>query len=103
MKVIDDDGGLGTDLIDEIYLQIPPTLNLVETSQTVTGSFERAVLIMGYSLTCTQNYYGPDCSTYCVPSDNSMGHYECDTSSGNKICLPGYQNPENDCTEGDAV
>ena len=101
VRVIDNDGYFHADLIDEVYLHIPPNLNLTVASQTIAGIFDRAVLIMEYSLTCTQNYYGSDCSTYCVPSDNSMGHYNCAPSNGSKICLPEYQNPDTNCTESE--
>ena len=67
----------------------------------LTGEFGKVQLIISYEVRCQQNYYSTDCSTYCVPSDNSMGHYNCDPSNGNKICLPGYQNPVTNCIEGE--
>ena len=97
-----DDNAIGSEPIDEVKVQVPGAKGEV-TSQTFTGTSGIVSLVLSYSLTCTQNYYGSDCSTYCVPSDNSDGHYNCNPSNGTKICLPGYQNPENDCTEGDAV
>ena len=102
LEVIDDDDLLGSELIEEVKMQVPGTKGAV-TSQTLTGTSGTVSLVLSYSLTCTQNYYGSNCSTYCVPSDNSMGHYTCDPSNGNKLCFPEYQNPENNCTEGDAV
>ena len=102
VEVNDQDSPFGSEfeLIDEVKVQLPGTPGAVP-SQTVTGTYGIVSLTLSYSLTCTQNYYGPNCSTYCVPSDNSMGHYNCNTSTGSKICLPGYQKPETDCTEGD--
>ena len=102
VEVRDDDSPFfGSELIDEIKVQVPGTIGKVSSQESV-GTYGVVLLVLSYSVTCTQNYYGPDCSTYCVPSDNSMGHYNCDPSNGSKICLQGYQNPENDCTEGDA-
>ena len=101
VEVVDNDP-FDIDLIDEVKVLVPGTKGEV-TSQTFIGTFGIVSLVLSYSLTCTQNYYGSNCTTYCVPSDNNMGHYNCDPSNGNKICLPGYQNPESDCTEGDAV
>ena len=99
IEVVDDDGLLGSEPIDEVRVQVPGTKG-ASLSQTFIGTSEIVSLVLSYSLTCTQNYYGSNCSTYCVPSNN-MSHYNCDLSNGNKICLPGYQNPETDCTEGD--
>ncbi len=39
---------------------------------------------------------GPDCG--CTSRDDFTGHFTCDTN-GTKVCLPGYQNPETNCTE----
>ena len=50
-----------------------------------------------YQLQCAQNYYGPNCSTQCIPQDDSYGHYDCD-SEGNRYCLPGYTGEESNCT-----
>ena len=71
------------------------------SSIMLTGEKGKVELIISYEVRCQQNYYSTDCSTYCVPSDNSMGHYNCDPSNGNKICLPGYQNPVTNCIEGE--
>ena len=41
---------------------------------------------------CHENYYGIlpgiDCKKKCVPQDNDLGHYFCD-SDGKKICRSG--------------
>ena len=43
--------------------------------------------------------YGDDCSVFCEPSDNdAAGHFTCG-STGEKVCLPGYQSPDSNCTE----
>ena len=34
----------------------------------------------------------------CEPRDDSTGHFNC-TTDGNKVCLPGYQDPETNCVE----
>ena len=49
---------------------------------------------------CQPNYYGVRCSTYCIETDSdSAGHYMCNPIDGSKICLPGYNNLENNCQE----
>ena len=41
-------------------------------------------------LYCDNNWYGIDCSTYCVPVNQSnIGHYGCDPDTGEKVCLDG--------------
>ena len=48
---------------------------------------------------CKENYTGSDCGIMvCEPRDDSTGHFKCDIN-GNKVCLPGYQNPETNCIE----
>lgn len=37
------------------------------------------------SIPCPNNYYGPNCVTYCKPIDSCSGHYTCD-GDGNRIC-----------------
>ncbi|XP_060578018.1 protein crumbs homolog 1-like [Ruditapes philippinarum] len=40
---------------------------------------------------CLPNEYGHNC-TYCIAKDTcEEGHYKCDTDTGSKVCLPGYQ------------
>ena len=51
-----------------------------------------------YKFTCSQDYYGTDCSVYCVPTNDSSGHYSCG-SNGDKICLPGYINSSANCIQ----
>ncbi len=43
---------------------------------------------------CLPDYYGPECSVYCVPRNDSIGHYTCNETDGAKICLPDYYGPE---------
>ncbi|KAL4216822.1 hypothetical protein ACF0H5_024543 [Mactra antiquata] len=39
---------------------------------------------------CPADYYGQDCHTFCKPQNDCHGHYVCDQSTGNKICLSGW-------------
>ena len=46
-------------------------------------------LVIWIELYCDTDSYGSDC-THCVPVDrNNIGHYICDTNTGEKQCLPG--------------
>ena len=40
---------------------------------------------------CDANYYGADCNTLCIGRDDSSGHYYCDKTTGNKVCLDGWR------------
>ena len=53
-----------------------------------------------YRLACTNdNYYGNDCSVYCKSqNDENTGHYSCNETTGQKICLSGYVDPGSNCT-----
>ena len=39
---------------------------------------------------CPNHYYGEDCTTYCREENSCMGHYTCDPSTGEQICMDGY-------------
>ena len=52
---------------------------------------------------CKKNYTGSDCGNMiCEPRDDSTGHFTCDIN-GEKVCLPGYQNPGTNCVEAVAT
>ena len=46
---------------------------------------------------CAPNYYPAGvCRKFCIPTDDSTGHYTCD-SNGDRVCLPRYKSPDNNC------
>ena len=101
--VEDDDDRNPDDLIDRIIVDVPSSPILV-ISRTVTGVFNRASLVLSYFLSCSQHYYGSDCSVNCIPhNDDVNGHYICNTTTGSIICRDGWQNPNNNCREGNIV
>lgn len=51
------------------------------------------------TLVCEDGYYGDNCNVYCVPRRDSGGHYDCDSSTGLKVCLKGFENPTTNCTQ----
>ncbi len=71
------------------------TTPLTVVSTTSIGGYSRT-LQLSYQVICLRDldYYGPECSVYCVPRNDSIGHYTCDESDGMKICLPDYYGPE---------
>ncbi|NP_001158418.1 delta protein precursor [Saccoglossus kowalevskii] len=42
-----------------------------------------------YRIVCDEHYFGEECSDFCRPRDDNLGHYTCD-AFGNKVCLPGW-------------
>ena len=41
--------------------------------------------------TCRDNYFREDCSVYCKANNDSLGHYTCDSATGKKICMEGWE------------
>ncbi|CAH1802514.1 unnamed protein product [Owenia fusiformis] len=53
----------------------------------------------GYDCLCSPNYHGNHCEILCKDADDCIyGHYVCNTSTGEKICLDGWAMPEVNCT-----
>ena len=51
-------------------------------------------------VTCAQDYYPQNiCNVFCQPRDDSGGHITCDTVTGDKICLQGYEKPSRNCLD----
>ena len=53
---------------------------------------------VSFRVVCTENFYGPNCSTYCQPQNDTRGRYTCD-SEGDIVCLEGFQVPATNCTQ----
>ena len=50
-------------------------------------------LALTYRLRCAPHHFGAQCSVNCVPSDDDVsGHYTCEQSSGERVCLAGWRN-----------
>ena len=86
------------ELIDEIFIEIPKSIGLTVENEAV-GVYHLATLLLSYTLVCSEGYYGSNCSTFCVPHNDTNGHYDCNQVTGEKVCLSGYQNPDSNCTE----
>ena len=80
------------DHLEDIFINVPA----LPVSNTVRGIYRsnRVTLNMFFSIDCEDDYYGRDCSTFCVARDNANGHYTCDEDDGSQICLPNYYGPE---------
>ncbi|XP_078363782.1 uncharacterized protein LOC144648000, partial [Oculina patagonica] len=101
LDVWDDDSrningtGHANDHVDTLnydVVNVPAQKNLqnaVAKSITLTG--KRSSTRISVRVYCDADYYGADCNTYCVGRDDSGGHYKCDESTGNKVCLTGWR------------
>ena len=55
------------------------------------GVHNSATVSAEFRVDCNTNFYGSNCATFCVATDNSQGHYTCD-SNGGRVCLSGWTN-----------
>ena len=63
-----------------------------------SGVFNFGYFVLSFRVTCTENFYGSDCTTFCMERDDDLGHYTCD-SEGNIVCRERFQDPSTNCTE----
>ncbi|XP_015751752.1 PREDICTED: uncharacterized protein DDB_G0271670-like [Acropora digitifera] len=56
-------------------------------------------MIVTITLYCGPNYLVPDCRSYCVSRNDSLGHYRCNYVSGRKLCLEGWYDPLTNCVK----
>lgn len=87
-----------SDIIDTIYVEFSLSLNSSIAEESYVGEYGIEISL-SLELQCAANFYGPSCDNYCVPQDNSGGHYSCG-SGGEKICLSGWSDPSGDCLTG---
>ena len=86
------------DLIDRVAFNrdMSPT-NISSGNLVANGFYNAAQFTVQITVFCQTNYYSNNCSVYCVPQNNSTnGFYTCGTQ-GEKICRPGYTNPNGNC------
>ena len=68
--------------------------------ETFTGILERVSLQARFRVMCQQDYYGADCSIFCVAqNDDVNGYYTCNRRDGSIQCLEGFENPNNNCRD----
>ena len=98
VKVIDNDIVTADDLVDEVYVSmVGLAVNSTFTTATAyTGQHGQGSITLQFQVVCNANYYGSNCTTYCVATDDNLGHYTC-ASDGSKQCLSGWSNPAGNC------
>ncbi|CAL8072763.1 unnamed protein product [Calicophoron daubneyi] len=64
------------------------------TSRSMTGVSRSSSITwqipIRYRLVCGQHFFGPFCKLFCRPQQGRYGHYECEKSTGRKICQSGW-------------
>ena len=94
MRVVDEDSGNSDDHVDDIYVDVSLSVSSSFTTQTdFYGDHGNSRIRLSFRVRCNANYYGSDCATYCVNTDDSTGHYTC-SPSGTKNCLSGWTGTE---------
>ncbi len=98
VRVDDDDDDGTSDLVTRFYIEISATAGLEFTSTQEYGEDSVGLLGASYRVSCTEDFYSPDCSVFCRVRDDAQDHYTCD-GQGNRVCLSGFEDPASNCTE----
>ncbi|GFO45468.1 delta-like protein [Plakobranchus ocellatus] len=54
------------------------------------SSGEQNLVMVATRVVCSSNYYGRNCTSFCRPRDDFLGHYIC-TPTGQQVCMDGWQ------------
>ena len=97
VDVIDEDSG-DDDIVDTFIIPFDCTQRADSTFSDPTvyiGACGSARIKISISITslCPDDTYGPQCNVFC---DEQPGNYTCNYL-GEKICVPGYEDPANEC------
>ena len=93
------DGRVQLQRVDDIFVERSITPNLAFTNtMTHIGENNFSRVELRFRVTCSENFYGPNCTTFCIPMDTVQGHYTCD-QDGEIVCNAGYTNTSTNCME----
>ena len=94
------DGSNRRQLVDHFRLRESLTPLTTTPFKKYLGFEHNTTIVARFHLICTENFYQPNCSVFCVSQDDGrLGHYECAPETGVKVCLPGHADPSTNCTE----
>ena len=101
--------GPSSDIVDNVFIY--PDVMAVSpdgpfsTPVVFTSNASYSHLELAFRLTCGENHYTSAC-IYCVPTNDSSGHYTCNNETGERLCLEGYSGtdcincvPAENCSE----
>ena len=98
ITVTDENTILPDILVDRFFIDVKASVSSGITMPTFYNGDERISEIqLSFQVTCTENFFGSDCATFCVERDDELGHFTCD-KEGNIVCREGYGNPSINCT-----
>lgn len=86
-----------TSTLDNGRIIYPDVKSSKEKSEKLCG--KRSCMIVTITLYCGPNFLVPDCRSYCVSRNDSLGHYRCNYVSGRKLCLEGWYDPQTNCVK----
>ena len=88
------------DIVDDVFINMMLEVNASYTAvEEYTGVLGDVSLLVRFRVTCQRDYYGRNCSTFCIAqNDDSFGHFSCN-QDGTIQCLEGFQNPQSNCSE----
>ena len=95
IQAFDDDSGASSpDHLDNIIANANLAVDTgFSPVRTVSGS--RVTINMQFRVDCATNFFGSDCSVFCVPQDDDVnGHFTCDPTDGSRVCLSDFYGPE---------
>ena len=101
LVTVNDIDGNSDDLVDKVFVQVSSldlSSNFTDPSEYV-GYYGSGNITLKFRVNCGENFYGSQCNIFCEPTDNSTGHYTCN-SNGGKVCLDGWTDASSDCTTG---
>ena len=76
----------GDEYVDSIFIKrsLQPNGSF-SAPQSYRGTYQRGTISLSFRVSCTENFYGPNCATFCEPNDN----YTCGTN-GSIVCRPNH-------------
>ena len=84
------------DLIANIFIDMVLNPSESFTSMGTYGTGSGGSITLQFKVTCHTNFYGPNCTTFCIDTDDNTGHFTCG-SNGEKLCLTGWSEPSGNC------
>ena len=86
---MDYDSGVDDDLIDILRAGVQHTgISNAWTGMKIRGKYSK-FLSLRWRVQCDSHYYG-NCGVFCKPQNDNSGHYNCDPTTGARICMEGW-------------
>ena len=100
IKARDEDNPGTDDDLDDIFINESREPNTgFSPTREYLGNNNKVSIQLRYHIYCQDNFYGTDCSTFCLAQDDDVnGHYTCN-NDGSIRCRDGFENPSNNCRE----